>query len=124
MIRPNGYKCSSSLGRVGGGQFLRLGKNFTTGGTCYTEKVIIHEFIHAIGFTHEQNRHDRDSYVDVKYENIKGGEGNGNYKKRNSDWLTYETPYDGKSVMHYSAINSFSIKIDGKRQPTMTSKVC
>ena len=124
MIRPNGATCSSKLGRAGGGQVLRLGKNFTDGRTCYKEKVIIHEFIHAIGFTHEQNRHDRDSYVDVKYKNIEGGEDNPNFKERNSNWGTYETPYDGKSVMHYKAINGFSIKIDGKRQLTMTSKVC
>ena len=123
VVRPNVSKCSSKLGRRGGGQVLNLGKNFTSGRTCYKEKIIIHEFIHAIGFTHEQNRHDRDSYVGVKYENIKGGKSNGNFNKRNSNWLT-ETPYDGKSVMHYSAINGFSIKIDGKKQPTMTSKVC
>ena len=124
MIRPNGYKCSSSLGREGGEQVLKLGKNFTSGRTCYKEKVIVHEFIHAIGFTHEQNRHDRDSYVDVKYENIKGGKNNGNFKKRTIDWLTYEIPYDGKSVMHYPALNGFGIKINGIRQITMTSKVC
>jgi hypothetical protein len=84
----------------------------------------MHEFIHAIGFTHEQNRPDRDSYVDVKYKNIIGGDSNGNFRKRTSDWLTYDIPYDGKSVMHYKAFNGAGIKINGIRQITMTSKVC
>ena len=124
VVRPNGSKCSSQLGRQGGGQLLNLGKNFTSGRTCYKEKTIIHEFIHAIGFTHEQNRPDRDSYVDVKYKNIIGGDSNGNFRKRTIDWLTYEIPYDGKSVMHYKAFNGAGIKINGIRQITMTSKVC
>ena len=119
MIRPNGYKCNSKLGMVGGGQGLRLGRNFTDGRSCYKEKIIIHEFIHAIGFTHEQNRPDRDSYVKINWENIKGGKNNTNFRKVNKNWLTFDTTYDGKSVMHYPG-NHHSI--DNKT--TITSLVC
>ena len=102
-----------------GGQILRLGKNFTDGRTCYKEKIIIHEFIHAIGFTHEQSRFDRDSYVTINWENVRGGKNNTNFRKVNKNWLTFDTTYDGKSVMHYPANLSSS---NGKN--TMISKVC
>ena len=119
MVRPNGSKCSSQLGRQGGGQVLNLGKNFTSGRTCYKEKIIIHEFIHAIGFTHEQNRYDRDSYVKINWENVKGGKNNTNFRKVNKYWLTGGTEYDGRSVMHYPGNHQ---SIDNKT--TITSLVC
>ena len=119
VVRPNGSKCSSKLGRRGGGQVLNLGKNFTSGRTCYKEKIIIHEFIHAIGFTHEQSRYDRDSYVKINWENIKGGKNNTNFRKKNKYWLTGGTEYDGRSVMHYPGNHQ---SIDNKT--TITSLVC
>ena len=119
MTRPIGYKCNSRLGMTSGRQILRLGRNFTDGRSCYKEKIIIHEFIHAIGFTHEQNRPDRDSYVKINWENIKGGKNNTNFRKVNKNWLTFDTTYDGKSVMHYPG-NHHSI--DNKT--TITSLVC
>ena len=109
----SGESCRSGLGNLWPGQRLELGKK------CYTEKIIIHEFIHAIGFTHEQSRFDRDSYVTINWENVKGGKNNTNFRKVKKNWLTFNTTYDGKSVMHYPANLSSS---NGKN--TMISKVC
>ena len=93
-------------------------------GCGYNPKLIIHEFIHAIGFGHEMNRPDRNKYVKIEWKNIIGGKNNTEFRLRNG-WETYNTPYDWKSVMHYPAINSESKKDEnGKRLNTMTSKVC
>ena len=59
----------------------------------------MHEFIHAIGFLHEQARPDRDDYVKIIEENIKFGRIRNFKKAEGSD--TFGTPYDGRSVMQY-----------------------
>ena len=119
MIRPkDDKKCSSAVGRAGGQQTLKLGKK-PGKKTCYREKIILHEFIHAIGYAHEQSRFDRDSYINIEWENVKKGRNNTNFRKTNENWLTFNTTYDGKSVMQYPATLSSK---NGKN--TMTSLVC
>ncbi len=59
----------------------------------------MHEFIHAIGFYHEQNRRDRDEYLQVDWNNIKE-DARHNFKKQENS-LTFEVPYDYNSLMHY-----------------------
>lgn len=55
---------------------------------------------HALGMWHEQNRRDRDSYVELYGDNIRGG-GINNINFRALDTrLTY--PYDISSVLQYS----------------------
>ena len=52
------------MGRVGGKQTTSLGRG------CAHHSIIVHELGHIVGFWHEQNRPDRDNYVDVLWDNI------------------------------------------------------
>ncbi|MBZ9751451.1 M12 family metallopeptidase [Deinococcus sp. HMF7604] len=88
-----GTSCASSLGMVGGRQTITLADRCTTGS-------IVHEFGHAMGLFHEQTRPDRDSYVQIQWNNIP------------ADWQSqYEIrsgskgygAYDFDSIMHYPA---------------------
>jgi hypothetical protein len=61
-----GPGCGSSVGRVGGQQFITLSPSFTVGNA-------IHEIGHAVGLLHEHTRLDRDSYVTIHWNNIQPG---------------------------------------------------
>ncbi|KAF5290109.1 hypothetical protein FQA39_LY14890 [Lamprigera yunnana] len=96
--------CWSSIGRVGGKQYL----NLQSPGCLIKVGTAIHEFLHVLGFHHEQNRSDRDSYVEIKWKNIDESK-KGNFKKvKNESVVTYGVEYDYGSVMHYSK-QAFSI---------------
>nr|BAI68375.1 hatching enzyme [Stomias nebulosus] len=85
--------CYSSLGRVGGQQVLSLARR-----GCMYHGVIQHEFLHALGFQHEQTRSDRDQHVRINWEYIKSNMAY-NFYQRNTNNLG--TPYDYSSIMHY-----------------------
>lgn len=60
--------CFSSVGnRKVGKQRLSIGKN------CDRIATIEHEFLHALGFWHEQSRADRDDYVEIMWDRISEG---------------------------------------------------
>jgi len=90
--------CWSYVGKQGGSQDLNLQSP-----GCVRKGTVAHEFIHAIGFYHEQSRPDRDQYVTINWSNILPG------KEHNFDVHTaqevspYNVTYDYGSVMHYSA---------------------
>ncbi|XP_068623853.1 hatching enzyme 1.2-like [Battus philenor] len=90
--------CWSSVGRIGGSQEVNLQRP-----GCMSKKgTVLHEILHAVGFTHEQSRPERDDYVTVNYHNVKSGAEN-NFKKSDSQYTSgYGVPYDYNSVMHYS----------------------
>lgn len=60
--------CFSSVGnRRVGKQVLSIGTN------CDRIATIEHEFLHALGFWHEQSRSDRDDYVRIMWDYISEG---------------------------------------------------
>ncbi|XP_037810161.1 astacin-like [Lucilia sericata] len=93
--------CWSSVGRVGGKQEV----NLQSPGCLTKPGTAIHELMHALGFLHEQNREERDSYVSIQYENIQPSAVS-NFD-RAAKTIAFGVPYDYGSVMHYSA-NAFS----------------
>ena len=110
--------CYSYLGKITGRQTLSLqGSVGQTG--CFWDGIIVHEFIHAIGFLHEQSRPDRDSFVQINFENIRDEKFKPNFERTDNS-LAFGVEYDGKSVMHYGR-NAFSIDPE---KDTIFSKVC
>jgi hypothetical protein len=88
---PNG-QCEAVVGMAGGEQAIGGSSACSTG-------TILHEMGHTIGLWHEQSRSDRDTYVDVMYNNIiKGSHINFDQLQDNAQNLTL---YDYASVMHY-----------------------
>ncbi|XP_074649214.1 low choriolytic enzyme-like [Tubulanus polymorphus] len=106
VISGNG--CNSDVGRQGYPQELSLGWG------CLLETTIMHEFIHALGFAHEQSRSDRDRYVTINWANIKKGN-EYNFDKEITD--NQNLPYDYESLMHYGM---YAFSKNGR--PTITPK--
>lgn len=94
--------CFSYVGREQpDGQTLSIGRY------CDEISTVEHEFLHALGFYHEQSRYDRDNFVNISFENIQRGFEN-NFEKVSRDFSTTNgVPYDYWSVMHYGK-NAFS----------------
>ncbi|KAM8857123.1 uncharacterized protein ACB058_008903 [Synchiropus picturatus] len=91
-IQPR-YGCWSFLGQTGGSQTLSL----QTPG-CMWSGVAAHEFMHALGFVHEQSRSDRDLHVTIVWKNIMADRIH-NFRKHATNNLN--SPYDYSSIMHY-----------------------
>lgn len=70
---------------------------------CLTKGIIQHEFLHALGFEHEQNRPDRDNYVTIYENNIEEAEKYRHNFFKELKSSTLGSPYDYGSIMHYSA---------------------
>jgi hypothetical protein len=98
----NGTMNDSQVGMVGGEQFI----NISSWGTQFT---IVHELLHCLGFYHEQERPDRDNFIQVNCANVQGG-CSGTLFNNNFALLSAITlgTYDFDSVMHYDQC-AFSI---------------
>ena len=94
---------SSSVGMAGGEQFVQFGPQAWNRGT------VCHEVGHAIGYYHEQQRDDRDTYVVILTQNIIPGQ-EGNFARLPGGSVA-QGAYDFYSVMHY-ARNALSIDPD------------
>ncbi|KAM8855631.1 hatching enzyme 1.2 isoform 2-T2 [Spinachia spinachia] len=101
--------CWSFLGARGGRQTVSLQSP-----GCLRVGVVSHEFMHALGFVHEQSRFDRDNYVTIKWPNI-WRDRLRNFEKFKTDSL--DLPYDYSSIMHFGM---YAYSQDG--EPTIIPK--
>ncbi|XP_070830157.1 meprin A subunit beta-like [Chaetodon trifascialis] len=92
-----GDGCFSSVGnRKLGKQRLSIGAN------CDRIATIEHEFLHALGFWHEQSRADRDDYVEIIWDQIVEGRQHNFNTYNDTTSSSLGVPYDYGSMMHYS----------------------
>ncbi|ASD65319.1 M12 family metallopeptidase [Bdellovibrio bacteriovorus] len=102
LVFEAGSGCKSYLGKVGGKQPLWI-----SSGCGVTE--ITHEIMHALGFIHEQNRSDRDRFVEVMWDNIQ--------EKYKHNFELFPA-----SLMVLSGASSFDFESVMLYQPTAFSK--
>jgi len=131
-IIPGGGGCYAQVPyRTGRGRMeIGLQRN-----GCVYEKVVVHELLHSLGFMHEMNRPDRDTYITINWSNIvnsgaaqfykdewvgttptlpecddSGNSDGTDYSGCYSGWFTdaCQLGYDYTSIMHYG-LTSFAI---------------
>ncbi|XP_066950760.1 zinc metalloproteinase nas-13-like [Macrobrachium rosenbergii] len=106
-----GKGCWSYWGRIGKGR-----QELSLGNGCVYNGIVLHEVMHAVGFVHEHNRPDRDTYVTINWDAIIA-EKRDNFKKLSWSVVTsLGVPYDYASVMHYGR---YTFAKD-KKTPTIT----
>jgi len=88
------FRDTHCWGNVGMVSYSRI----SVGYGCEYQHVMTHEIGHVVGFYHEQNRLDRDSWVKVHWENIGQFKDAFDKVKGTAD---YGVPYDYESIMHY-----------------------
>ncbi|XP_020806049.1 seminal metalloprotease 1-like [Drosophila serrata] len=92
--------CSAHLGHATGVRNLFLKPGLLDQG-CFKIAVIMHELLHILSFTHQQNSPDRDSYVVIKTNNIETGRESSFQKRSAANFGNYGENYDYGSVLHY-----------------------
>ncbi|XP_035790869.1 seminal metalloprotease 1-like isoform X2 [Anopheles albimanus] len=105
-VRGTGSGCSAIVGYSGKSQSLNLQPS-PVGQGCFRIGTVVHEFLHALGFYHQQSASDRDEFVQIIYDNITPGRENNFNIYTSADVTDFGVRYDYGSVMHYSA-TSFS----------------
>lgn len=107
-----GGGCSSAVGVIGGRQELSLAEG------CVFKGIVMHEFMHAAGFWHEQSRYDRDGYITIHWDNIPDQMEYNFHKYPWSRIQHLNESYDVESIMHYGP---YAFATDSSR-PTITAK--
>ncbi|KAL5280490.1 hypothetical protein ACFFRR_004458 [Megaselia abdita] len=98
--------------------YLRwAGQQLNLGPGCMYTGTIVHEFLHALGFYHEQSTYNRDDYVTINWQNIEKGQEHNFNKYTNQEVTNFGVGYDYSSIMHYGA---YTFSSNG--QPTITAK--
>ncbi|XP_057291911.1 hatching enzyme 1.2-like [Hydractinia symbiolongicarpus] len=93
-----GGGCSSPVGyRYGRTNRISLASG------CWNKGIVMHEIGHSIGIYHEQSRPDRDDFVRILWNNIPRANAFNFNKQKASNINSLGTPYDFRSMMHYSS---------------------
>jgi len=99
-ITANPGGCYTAVGYKGEVQEMNL-EIYPIGEGCFRPGTILHEFMHALGFYHEQSSAIRDDYVEVVEQNIVPGK-EFNFKKYSPSVITdFDVGYDYNSCLHY-----------------------
>jgi len=111
-----GGGCYSYIGDINRGA-----QSVSIGFGCEYKGIVIHEFMHALGFYHEQSRRDRDQYITIDFSNIPTNRASNFQKYQAGAAETHGAGYDKQSVMHYGnkafAINRSKNTITSKSDP-------
>jgi hypothetical protein len=99
LIRT-GHGCFSGVGRKGGRQVVSLGHG------CENFGIILHELMHVVGFYHLHQRHDRDKFLNIHWDNINPMFIN-NFKLLSPNVMPINDFFDYQSIMMYGS-SSFS----------------
>ena len=111
LITHGDQDCYSYAGMIGGKQEIFLNPK------CGVREIL-HEFMHTIGFFHEQNREDRDQYIKVLWENI-DEDNHPQFKKLPNDFIgLVGRPFDFESIMLYS---SFTFSLSPQEPAMLTT---
>ena len=127
-LRPLCDSCWSYLGRAktSGSQDLSIDRS-----GCISQDVIIHEFLHAVGFAHEHKRPDRDQFITINWGNIQSDAVDDFQIHSASQVNTFNRPYDlGESLVRTTPkrahlvlfIQLRSCTTDGMSGPRMVNR--
>jgi len=109
--------CYSNVGMIGGAQRLSLGDG------CGVTGIILHEFMHALGFWHEQSRRDRDEHVTIYWDKIHDSLKKQYTMDRYGLSFVMGEDYDLQSVLHYGnyagAKTRGEVTMIAKKDPTI-----
>ncbi|XP_065340722.1 zinc metalloproteinase nas-4-like [Cloeon dipterum] len=111
-IENSNSGCWASVGRTGGKQQV----NLQSPACLMRVGTVLHELMHTVGFLHEQNRAERDQFVEILWKNVEKNREE-NFKKIPASVAYTQIPYDYESVMHYSTA---AFSSNGK--PTLKTK--
>ena len=102
LVRRAESDCYAYAGKIGGMQEIYLVPQ------CGVREIL-HEWMHTLGFFHEQNREDRDDYLTVNWDNIHENN-RPQFKKLPNDFIgLVGRPFDFQSIMLY---HSFTFSLD------------
>ncbi|CAD5114159.1 DgyrCDS3303 [Dimorphilus gyrociliatus] len=113
-------KANGCFALIGFTKELPKDLDINLGDNCFALGTPIHEFFHTVGFSHEQCRPDRDEYVKINWDFVRGGlEKN---FRLDDNLVTYGIPYDYNSLMQYNSQAFCKREKHICKQPTIITK--